>query len=108
MLWDFLTWYLQLEIDEDNNQHEKSVARLIEINKDLGGRPGIVVRVNPDPLLRRKRLSDGTPRWSKREKTFDAEMDNVEAMIRKLCNGDVFDYSPNGHATTPAPSVYYV
>ena len=108
MLWDFQTWYLHIEIDEDNKRHEQCPRRLIEINKDMGGRPGIVVRVNPDPLLRHSRLPDGTMRWSKYEKTFDAGMDNVEAMIRKLCNGDVFDYSPNLHATSPAPSVYRI
>jgi hypothetical protein len=63
MMWDFLLWYLQVEVDEEGETHEDCRERLKVINNQMGGRPGVVLRIDTDKLVTRKRKRDGSYVW---------------------------------------------
>lgn len=84
MLWELPCFYFQIEVDEGGTNHEDDRDRLREIQTSMGThRPGLVLRVNADGLLRKRQHSDGEFKYSA-TKNFKERMQNIVDYIR--CN----------------------
>ena len=96
MLWELPYFYFHLEVDEHGNSHEDDRGRLIEIQNSMGThRPGFVLRVNSDKLLRKLQHTDGelkyTPsKYFKQRKLHSAKV----AQLRCMCTRCPFNYNP--------------
>jgi len=82
MLWDFKLWYLQIEIDEDQVNHEQCKKRLRTINKQMGSRPGVVVRIDTKGFVGRRRKRDGSYYW-RGNKHFSDDVGEVCEWIKE-------------------------
>ena len=81
MLWEMPCFYFQIEVDEGGNNHEDDRDRLSEIQTSMGThRPGLVLRVNADGLLRKRQHSDGEFKYSKTNK-FEERMLHIVDFI---------------------------
>ena len=83
MLWEMPAFYLHMEVDEGGNSHEDDRERLKEIQRSMGlHRPGIVLRINADGLLRKKQHLDGEIKYSATSQ-FEEKMIVVIEYIQK-------------------------
>ena len=84
MLWELPAFYVQLEVDEGGKAHEDSRDRLEEIRQSMGThRPGLVLRVNPDGMLKKRQHGRDLELKYTAARQFDAKMDKVEAVLRQ-------------------------
>ena len=83
MLWEMPRFYLHLEVDEGGDRHEDDRERLKEIHRSMGlHRPGVVIRINADGMLKRVKLRSGERAW-KATKQFSERMKEVATFIEK-------------------------
>ena len=83
MLWELPYFYFHLEVDEHGNSHEDDRGRLIEIQNSMGThRPGFVLRVNSDKLLRKLQHTDGELKYTA-TKYFKQRMLHIAEYIRQ-------------------------
>ena len=110
MLWDMKLWYFHVEVDEDGNNHEDCRERLREIQRDMGGKPGLVLRVNigKHPMMtRKKRYEQGGNVqyiWKKSEH-FDECMDEIVEVIDEYVGEYIPGFNQNPHAYSGNPNV---
>ena len=65
MWWHFPRFYFQMEIDEGGDIHEDSRERLERIRGSIGQNSrGMVLRINPKGMLRKKQHRDGEYKYS--------------------------------------------
>ena len=82
LLYEMLLFWLSIECDE--NGHGQSKHKYDLIQNSMGGRHGILLRINPDgakPMFKRKRLRDGTEVYQASEH-FNEKMDTIEEVVR--------------------------
>ena len=102
LVYDCYHWYLHFEIDEHGHRHEDNPERLREIHEAMGGRPGILVRINPNskvkPMMRKRLTASGHHAWSGNGRHFRDKMQIVENHVRKLAIGFLGKANPHAGA----------
>jgi len=96
-LWNLGAGYLHVEVDEGGDVHEDSLDRLHEIQESINGMDGLVVRINPEKLLRKRLHSDGEYKYT--------GTGNFEEWMKEVCDyirdkvfpvGEVFECGEDG------------
>ena len=92
-------FYIQIEIDEDGHEGYgcfNEDARLELIAADTG-KPGVVLRINPDagPALKRRKLKGGAVAWAATPSfapIMDKAQDFLEGVLQRDAASDVERY----------------